>query len=543
MNLLELRRLLVQRSGNYSLVADLAGEPDYFVDNGADQIINESRLALADRAHRMFPLEHYDTSVVQGQIEVPVPYLKEVEFVRLSKSDGSLDIDDGKLTRRHMQYLVDTYGIPLADQDQDRPLDYCPASMTPDFTGTVVLLSEPFDDIGTWSVEVGTATLAVGGNKLHVTAVPDGDTSFVMCDLDISAEYLGHFLEVQLWAELVSGAMTLYGVWVDQAGSIQFTQEIAIGSNPSYLTFPIELLREAFEPYMPIVRIGFGINTNPGADGAVDISSLSVRIVDTPLETQVIDMAAAWCDFDGAPTVFPSWMYRGFVWPWNIALPLGSAAPPRYAVPPATDEYNGALGYITSLDAIYISPGDTKVLYMDVVVTAGTLFYYRQSTGERVDVTTTGAVNDALYVYPTSQILGGLEQVFTLFASPDFVGSVREMAITYRHVSSASSFDESQGSGIVVMPPPDDAYNVSVFGKFLPKPMVNPGDRDWLSENYPHLIINEALARLETAQRNTEGRKDFDEAVQIDINRHTAVIETARLGEGPASNWVMEEPI
>lgn len=79
-------------------------------------------------------------------------------------------------------------------------------------------------------------------------------------------------------------------------------------------------------------------------------------------------------------------------------------------------------------------------------------------------------------------------------------------------------------SGIVIMPPPDGSYYVSILGTFYsPTLSATLSGATWTqtksfwSEVHPDILITAALYKLETFYRNTEGAKDWKNALMIDI--------------------------
>ncbi len=79
-------------------------------------------------------------------------------------------------------------------------------------------------------------------------------------------------------------------------------------------------------------------------------------------------------------------------------------------------------------------------------------------------------------------------------------------------------------SGIIIAPPPDETYYISVYGTFysptlsatLAGPVWTQTKSIW-SECYPSILLKAALYELETFYRNTEGAKDWNAALQVDV--------------------------
>lgn len=79
-------------------------------------------------------------------------------------------------------------------------------------------------------------------------------------------------------------------------------------------------------------------------------------------------------------------------------------------------------------------------------------------------------------------------------------------------------------SGIIIMPPPDSTFYISVVGTFYsPTLSATYSAPTWTqtksmwSEVYPSTLLKAALYELESFYRNTEGAKDFDAALKVDV--------------------------
>lgn len=79
-------------------------------------------------------------------------------------------------------------------------------------------------------------------------------------------------------------------------------------------------------------------------------------------------------------------------------------------------------------------------------------------------------------------------------------------------------------NGIIIMPPPDKTYYVSIVGKFYsPKLSATLVGSAWVetksfwTENHPDVLLNAALYKLEVFYRNTEGAKDWMGALDLDL--------------------------
>lgn len=79
-------------------------------------------------------------------------------------------------------------------------------------------------------------------------------------------------------------------------------------------------------------------------------------------------------------------------------------------------------------------------------------------------------------------------------------------------------------NGIIVMPPPDVAYTLSLWGLFYsPTLSATLSGSTWTqtksfwSEEHPDTLLLAALYKLEAFYRNTEGAKDWQNALEVDL--------------------------
>lgn len=67
--------------------------------------------------------------------------------------------------------------------------------------------------------------------------------------------------------------------------------------------------------------------------------------------------------------------------------------------------------------------------------------------------------------------------------------------------------------GIVIMPPPDEAITVEVWGMFESLELSAAGDANYWTVRYPMLVVQAACYQLESFYRNSEGMKDWMSAM------------------------------
>ncbi len=74
-------------------------------------------------------------------------------------------------------------------------------------------------------------------------------------------------------------------------------------------------------------------------------------------------------------------------------------------------------------------------------------------------------------------------------------------------------------NAILIMPPSDSStsYTLEVWGLFKTDELVNDSDETFWTEEYPELLLKASLYQLETFYRNTEGAKDWMNAITLEI--------------------------
>jgi hypothetical protein len=80
-------------------------------------------------------------------------------------------------------------------------------------------------------------------------------------------------------------------------------------------------------------------------------------------------------------------------------------------------------------------------------------------------------------------------------------------------------------TGVIIMPPPDKIYYVSIYGLFYSPDLsatvaagVWTQTKSFWSEVYPETLIKAALMQVEMFYRNSEGVKDWESGVMKDIS-------------------------
>ena len=70
--------------------------------------------------------------------------------------------------------------------------------------------------------------------------------------------------------------------------------------------------------------------------------------------------------------------------------------------------------------------------------------------------------------------------------------------------------------GLIIIPPADGTYTLSVRGDFLPAILASNTDTNYWATNYPHILEMAALRSIEVFNRNTAGVRDWTEAIHAE---------------------------
>ena len=71
--------------------------------------------------------------------------------------------------------------------------------------------------------------------------------------------------------------------------------------------------------------------------------------------------------------------------------------------------------------------------------------------------------------------------------------------------------------GILIMPPVDGAYTVTIFGSFYSKDLSDDKDENFWSVMHPGLLILASMRSIEAFYRNTEGLRDMEASMEPEI--------------------------
>lgn len=123
------------------------------------------------------------------------------------------------------------------------------------------------------------------------------------------------------------------------------------------------------------------------------------------------------------------------------------------------------------------------------------------------------------YPQPFTSMTGGEPLYFTpalLRGIPDepTIGSPYDLYIEYSDLPVGSNFSYN---GILFMPPADGEYQLEVEGLFYSNELLVDDDQSFWSVNYPNILVMASLRELEAHFRNTEGMKDWTNAIDLAV--------------------------
>lgn len=73
-------------------------------------------------------------------------------------------------------------------------------------------------------------------------------------------------------------------------------------------------------------------------------------------------------------------------------------------------------------------------------------------------------------------------------------------------------------NGVVLMPPSDNNYTIEIFGNFYSDPLTTDTDKSFWSEQHPMILHMAVMRQLEIIHRNSEGRRDWEEAIMSEVS-------------------------
>ena len=83
--------------------------------------------------------------------------------------------------------------------------------------------------------------------------------------------------------------------------------------------------------------------------------------------------------------------------------------------------------------------------------------------------------------------------------------------------ASVSAVSEYTYLTLLFGPPADASYELEIHGLFLSTALSADGDENWWTVNYPLVVVWAAMRQLEITYRNSEGQKDWENAVKGEL--------------------------
>lgn len=87
------------------------------------------------------------------------------------------------------------------------------------------------------------------------------------------------------------------------------------------------------------------------------------------------------------------------------------------------------------------------------------------------------------------------------------------------HGDLAYGTDADVYRGVIIMPPPESACTVSVFGRFYDRALSADTDVSWWSVHHGEILVRAAAKLLEVDQRNSQGVRDWELYLESEVQR------------------------
>ncbi len=178
------------------------------------------------------------------------------------------------------------------------------------------------------------------------------------------------------------------------------------------------------------------------------------------------------------------------------------------------------------LDRRQNTPKSTNTIYDEVA--AGTWYYdfQRCRKVEEVWINNTEGMSqlekksykELKALYPS--LISETDQGTPLYYAVASIKSTEDADIDnlgafFNHTKS----DDDTYNGIVILPPPDEAIVVQIKGLFYADALSADSDTNFWSTNYPDLFLMAILYKIEAFNRNSEGMRDWLNAIDIELTQ------------------------
>lgn len=129
-------------------------------------------------------------------------------------------------------------------------------------------------------------------------------------------------------------------------------------------------------------------------------------------------------------------------------------------------------------------------------------------------------LQNIMSMYLTKQV-SLLDRGSTLFYSPAITRQVPEGAVLDPDVSSFTDVLSSSGYGynaIVIAPPPSGRLLLEVTGLFYSVELVDNDDENFWTTTHPLLLLKAVMREVEVFNRNSQGVKDWETAINTELH-------------------------
>jgi hypothetical protein len=172
----------------------------------------------------------------------------------------------------------------------------------------------------------------------------------------------------------------------------------------------------------------------------------------------------------------------------------------RHYVTLAAGDWYAIIPYCRAIKEVWLSNDVSRTL-----ITKKDLSSIRQVYASPISALDQGTV---LYYSPAS-----------IRTTPEPTGETDSITIDKFGTVTYSESGSSLGyNGLIFMPPADGAFTLEVYGLFSYPDLSDDDDENFWTEQHPDILLLAALYKLETFNRNTEGAKDWMNALTLEVS-------------------------
>lgn len=126
------------------------------------------------------------------------------------------------------------------------------------------------------------------------------------------------------------------------------------------------------------------------------------------------------------------------------------------------------------------------------------------------------------YSFETPKCLLSNEQMYTLVPIASFPklkdAPASSISLPASALSHSSDFPETQAIRVKLLPAVHQKTLIRVVGHFHSEPLLLDSDTNFWSQRWPETLLKAAMYELEVFYRNSEGAKDWYEAILVDMH-------------------------